>query len=187
MVKKNDLKIIINLEYYLSEPTESDIPSFIKHLSEKQIYRNTLQIPCPYLKEDGVYFIERVKQRKKDFGRLMDWGIRNTKGALIGMISFQGKYKDTLEKDQIGFWLGKPFWGNGIMTEVLKRFTAFGFDDFKFSRLELEIFTFNEASSRLAEKCGFQFEHIIPEAYWKDQKMIDAKMYAIEKPLGRTH
>ena len=38
----------------------------------------------------------------------------------------------------------------------------------------------NKASIRVAEKCGYKFEKNVPAVYEKDDKKINAKLYAIE-------
>lgn len=167
-------------EITLCTPTQEDTSSFVKYLKEKEISDHTLLIPYPYTEEDGRKFIESVEVRIREFGRLMDWAIREKDGELLGMISFRGKYKNDSSKDEIGFWLAKPFWGRAIMTQVLKRFVSFGFKEYRYRRFEMEIFSFNRASMRVAEKCGFHREKFIERAHCKDGKWVDAYLYVLE-------
>ncbi|MBI3267110.1 MAG: GNAT family N-acetyltransferase [Chlamydiae bacterium] len=173
---------MINGDIYLSEPLEKDIPSIIHHLQEKEIYDLTLQIPYPYDKKNAQDFITLVQSRKKRYGRLMDWAIRNSRNELVGMISFQGISSRDLENDEIGFWLAKPYWNQGIMTEVLKKFVEFGFKEYRYRRFTLSIFVFNEASSKVAEKCGFVFQGLAEKVHCKEGQLIDLKLYAIQNP-----
>ncbi len=66
------------------------------------------------------------------------------------------------------------------MTKVLKLITERGFKEYKLKRIEMNIFSTNKASCRVAEKCGYKFEKLIPAAYEKDGKKIDTKLYAIQ-------
>ncbi len=172
--------IPVDSEIFLFPPQEADIPRFVEFLREREIYERTIAIPYPYTDADGKKFIELVDEKRKEFGHSMDWGIRNTKAELIGMIGFQGKSKKDSGKEEVGFWLGKPYWGKGIMTKVIKKLTEHAFREFKYQRIEINIFSFNDASCCVAEKCGYRFEKLVPEAYQKDGKAIDAKLYAIE-------
>ena len=172
-------RIWIDEETYLLPPTESCIPTIVKLLQDKEIYDRTLQIPYPYTEKDGKKFVKSVWDRKAEFKHTMEWGIYKTREGLIGMIGFIGKSKDNPEFEELGYWLGKPYWRQGIMTKALKKLTEHGFNEYKFKRLEMRIFSFNEASCRLAEKCGYKFEKLIPAAYQKDGKSIDAKLYAM--------
>lgn len=173
--------IRVTPEITLCAPSREDIGFFVEYLKEKEISDHTLLIPYPYAEEDGRIFLECVDARIKEFGRLMDWAIRGKRGELMGMISFHGKYSDDLSKDEIGFWLGKPFWGKGVMTQVLKKFVSFGFEEYKYRRFEMEIFSFNKVSMRVAEKCGFQREKFTEKAHLKNDRWIDTWRYVLER------
>ena len=115
---------------------------------------------------------------KKKFGKDMNFAIRNTKGEMIGGIGFQGKYGKNSHKDEIGYWLAKPYRKKGLMTKVLKRFCKFAFEERKLVRIEATIFPFNIASMKLARTCGFVFEGRFKKAYRKKGKYINGMMYA---------
>lgn len=171
--------IPIDKEIFLLFPLESDIPNIVTALQDREIYENTVMIPYPYTEEDGKKFIEFCDEKRKDFGRTMEWGIHKNKQGLIGMIGFHGRSKDNPEVEEVGYWLAKPYWNQGIMTKVLKKITEFGFEKYGFKRLEMPIFSFNKASIRVAEKCGYHHEKDLHNAYQKDGKSIDAKLFVL--------
>ena len=174
-------QIAVTAEVYLSAPTEGDIPAYVRYLNERQIYDNTFEIPYPYHEDHGQDFLRRVGERASAAGRLLHWAIRDRKEGLIGMIAFLSKQEPSTGVDEVGFWLGKPFWGQGLMTAVLRAFTQAAFERFGYQRLELRIFADNAASCRVAEKCGYEFVCVQPGYYRKDDRKIDAKLYAIER------
>ena len=171
-------KVIINKNIFLSPHTKDDIPNWIKHLNDKILYRGTLAIPYPYKKKDALFFLQLSSNMKKKSARDMNFAIRNTKGEMIGGIGFQGKYGKNSHKDEIGYWLAKPYRKKGIMSKVLKRFCKFAFQERKLIRIEATIFPFNIASMKLVESCGFVFEGRLKKAYRKEGKYIDGMLYA---------
>jgi RimJ/RimL family protein N-acetyltransferase len=57
-----------------------------------------------------------------------------------------------LEKRQVGYWLGKEYWGKGIATQALTKFLKI----VKTRPLWAHVATHNVASRRVLEKCGFK-------------------------------
>lgn len=80
--------IKINESISLGEPTLDDVDNLVKYLNNKEIYNNTLSIPYPYTKQDGGWFVNFVADKKKEFGELLNWAIREKQGNLIGGIGF---------------------------------------------------------------------------------------------------
>lgn len=174
-------RIKIDEGIHLSAITEEDIPFFVKHLADPAIHETTLRIPYPYTEEDAKKFIELVQLQERTAKKQMHWGIRNDSGELIGGIALHGKYLESPHRDEIGYWLAKPYWGKGIMTRVLKMLCNFVEKEYMLTRIEAPIFEFNTGSCRVAEKCGFVMEGIMRKAYFKNGKYIDGKMYALVK------
>lgn len=173
-------EIKVDDRIYLTGLGESDAYWFVEHLAEKEISDNTLMIPYPYKREDALWFLNFSKA-KQGQGPRLDWAIRNEEEQLIGMISFHGDHKRGTHRDEVGYWLAKPYWGKGIMTKTLKKFCEMGFNEYGYVRLEAPIFAFNKASQRVAEKCGFQLEGLLKKAYLKNAKYYDGVLYALVK------
>ncbi len=57
---------------------------------------------------------------------------------------------------EIGYWLGEPWWGRGLMTEAVGRIVDFARTELGLERLRSDYFTDNPASGRIQEKCGFR-------------------------------
>ena len=173
--------IPIDEEIELGFPSLNDVPALVRALEDHEIHERTILIPFPYSKKDGKAFVEICSHRRAEFGHALDWGIYKENEGLIGMIGFYGKSKETPGVDGIGYWLAKPYWNQGIMTKVLGKVTRLGFERYGFKRLEMPIFSLNQASCRVAEKCGYRHEKDLPAACQKDGKAIDAKLYVIDK------
>jgi RimJ/RimL family protein N-acetyltransferase len=57
---------------------------------------------------------------------------------------------------EIGYWLGEPWWGQGLMTEAVGRVVDFARAALGLDRLRSDYFADNPASGRIQEKCGFR-------------------------------
>jgi RimJ/RimL family protein N-acetyltransferase len=82
---------------------------------------------------------------------------------------------------ELGYWLGKDFWGRGIVTEAVAAFTDFCFQDFPLRRVYAEPFANNSASVRVLEKAGFVFEGRLKNNVVKDGELLDSLLYARTK------
>jgi RimJ/RimL family protein N-acetyltransferase len=176
-------KIDINANYYLSAPHENDIPLFVKHLNDKDIYERTLNIPFPYTETDAQRFLQLSDQQNKLFGHIVSFVIRNKSDELIGAFGFHGKNLTAVfrHKDEIGYWLAKEHRNKGIMTAVLPVMIKYGEEVHGIKRFEAPVFSFNTESEKLLLKCGFKQEGFFEKAYFKNGEYIDAKLFALVK------
>ena len=149
--------IEVDKNILLSKIVEGDKPRLVKYLNDKDIYETTLRIPAPYTLKDAESWIKHVNKETKSLKQQKQFVIRNINLELIGGIGFHTKYGVDSHIDEIGYWIGKEFWGNGIMTKVVNKFCEFGFEKFNLERIEATVFENNIASCRVLEKSGFQF------------------------------
>ena len=167
----------VDKNIFLSPLRFSDVDDLVKYLNDEEIYNNTLTIPLPYTKEDGKYFVDFCEKKKKKYGKNINWAIRDKNKKLIGGCGFQRKYPARLKKDEIGYWLARPYWNKGIITIVVKKLCDIGFNNWGLKRIEATVFIHNDASCRVLEKAGFELEGIFRKSVKKGNKLIDAKRY----------
>lgn len=77
-------------------------------------------------------------------------------GLMIGEAS-NLKISDT--EGEIGYWIGEPFWGCGLIPEAVCEMLRHGFEDLQLVRIWCGYFDGNEKSKRVQEKCGFCYHH----------------------------
>ena len=63
---------------------------------------------------------------------------------------------------ELGYWLGKPFWGQGYATEAAKKLVSFAFHDLKATSLWAGWYHDNPASGRVLEKLGCRPDGVEP-------------------------
>ena len=77
-------------------------------------------------------------------------------GLMIGSASDKG-IPDT--EAEIGYWIGVPYWGQGLIPEAVREMMRHGFDDLNLEKLWCGYFDGNTKSQRVQEKCGFRYRH----------------------------
>lgn len=60
---------------------------------------------------------------------------------------------------EIGYWIGKPYWGQGLIPEAVKALLARCFNDLHLDAVWCGYYEGNDKSKRVCEKSGFRFHH----------------------------
>jgi len=88
----------------------------------------------------------------------------------IGSIGLMSGNKSNLNiaanEAEIGYWIGVPYWGQGLIPEATREMMRYAFDDLGMTILWCGYFDGNEKSKRVQEKCGFRFHHTEAEKEW---------------------
>lgn len=83
-------------------------------------------------------------------------------GKAIGAIGLKtGDHTDLAEHDnecELGYWLGKPFWGQGIMPEAARELLRHAFEDLGMQKVWCAYYDGNTKSKRVQEKVGFRHQ-----------------------------
>jgi len=81
-------------------------------------------------------------------------------GKPIGSVGFHRK--DLAEREdeyELGYWIGKPFWGQGLIPEASREMLRHAFEDLKMSRIWCGYYEGNAKSRRVQDKLGFVYHH----------------------------
>jgi RimJ/RimL family protein N-acetyltransferase len=91
-------------------------------------------------------------------------------GSAIGSIGLLIGDKSNLDikadEAEIGYWIGAPYWGQGLIPEAVRELMRHAFDDLGISTVWCGYFDGNEKSKRVSEKCGFRFHHTEDNKEW---------------------
>ena len=173
------MKIVVNNQIHLSEIRPSDKPALIEHLNDRDIYERTFRIPFPYTEADAEAFLARVAKATQQQGQPVHFAIRTGDEALIGGCGFDGFQVGKSHRAEVGYWLAKPLWGQGIMAVVVQRVCQHAFDEFGLVKTIAHVVTHNQASARVLEKCGFVQEGLLRKHFLKDGKFIDVRLFGL--------
>lgn len=111
---------------------------------DAEVARWTANVPHPYDLDAAHDFIARSQASSEVRVFAIE---RRIDGTLVGVCGFA--------TDEIGYWIGRPFWGQGYATEALRRMLRLAFRNFGLDALAADILPGNAASLRVMEKLGF--------------------------------
>jgi ribosomal-protein-alanine N-acetyltransferase len=103
----------------------------------------------------------------------------------IGSIEFCPGEDIRARTAKIGYWVGREYWGQGIMTEVVGTFVGWVWRSFpKFVRIEAEVHDFNVGSGRVLKKVGFEHEGTLKWGIWKDGRLAGLEIWGLVRGSG---
>ena len=158
---------------------KSDAKSIQEKLNDKEVSRYTRIIPYPYTLRHAQDFIKIVQQRPGSSREEYSFGIeiKETR-KIIGIISLT--HIDYQNRNaEVGYWLGKKYWGKGLAKETLFGILSFGFDNLELFRIYANVMHPNIASMKLLENAGFKFEGRMRKSVLKDGEWLDELRYSI--------
>ena len=169
----------------LEVPSESDAPALFSLVGGDDRLEVTAGLlwDGPDEISETLGFIRQAQtERYGDSG--FHWAIRDRTGSAtgspgiaIGMIS--ARPSDQPGRGDVGYWLGKPYWGQGLMREALTAVLDLCFGELDQVKVEAEVFTTNARSKRLVESLGMQLEGTIRSSHLKRGEWVDAHIYGI--------
>jgi RimJ/RimL family protein N-acetyltransferase len=179
MTNTATVNIVVNNQIHLSEFRPSDKHALVEHLNDRDIYDRTLRIPFPYTEGSADNWLTLVADIAKQQARQVHWAMRSANDALIGACGFNGFQVGKSHQAEVGYWLGKPFWGQGIMTAVVQRICRHAFEEFGLVKIIAHVHPHNPASVRVLEKCGFQEEGFLRKHCLKDGNFLDVRLFGL--------
>lgn len=172
------MNLAVSSDIVVSDFADGDKAALLEHLKEREIYERTAVIPYPYTESDADWWLNHVREETARLGRSVNWAIRRGDGFLIGSIGFHEFQPGKSHAAAAGYWLAKPYWGKGIMTEVVRAVTGYAHREFDLVRVSAHVFDFNRASARVLEKSGYRYEGRMVKYARKDGRFFDGLLYA---------
>lgn len=161
-------------EFLVRDIGLEDAPSIARYANNPLVAANLRDVfPHPYRLEDAEAFLGVVTERDP---RTV-FAIAHGEGAVgvIGLTLGEDVHRLTAE---LGYWLGEPFWGRGIMTAAVRAVVEHGFSELGLVRIFAEPYVGNAASARVLEKAGFALEGRLRAHVIKDGRIRDMLLYA---------
>jgi RimJ/RimL family protein N-acetyltransferase len=133
------------------------------------------RFPHPYTRADADGWIAHCQA---ETGQPTQFAI-DLDGVAIGGIGVEMKNDVNRLTAEIGYWIGEPYWGNGIASAAVVEMTRYAFAEFPLERLEAMVFEWNPASRRVLEKAGYTLEARVARSIVKDGRIGDGFLYAL--------
>ena len=97
----------------------------------------------------------------------------------MGGVSVQIQSDIYRKSAELGYWLAQPYWGQGVMTQVVNRVCQEAFGRFDIVRIYAEPFAHNAGSRRVLEKAGFSLEGVMRDGAVKNGRILSYCMYSL--------
>ncbi len=112
-------------------------------------------------------------------GNALQLGVeRNADHILIGTCTLY-QFHVASRRAEIGYALGRPYWGSGYMHEALQMLLRYAFETLNLNRLEADIDPRNLASASVLERLGFVKEGLLRERWIVNEEVSDTALYGL--------
>jgi RimJ/RimL family protein N-acetyltransferase len=146
-------------------------------LRDEEVAKQTLNIPHPYPESEAERWIAE-REAGWRAGKMLAWAIAlEDSDLLVGAISL--KPVPAHLRAEVGYWVARELWGQGIGTAALRAILAWGFDTLGLHRIEAHHFGENPASGRIMIKAGMRHEGRVREPIFRDGVPRDLELYGM--------
>jgi RimJ/RimL family protein N-acetyltransferase len=157
---------------HLRRPVLTDAAAIIAIVGDWEVVRRLGRVPHPYDQSDFDHFLEQIVPNEPTWAIVM----RQT-NLLIGMSSLIPNPAHS--SAELGYYLGRPHWGQGLATEAGQAIVRFGFGQLGYAKLTSGYHADNPASGRVLAKLGFKPTGVSSRrclADGKDKPSIDVEL-----------
>jgi len=153
-----------------------------KHYSELAEIANDIDVwknvrdmfPHPYTIKDAQFFIDQITSKPTNFIKGIFYNKR-----LAGVIGVHSQTDIYRKSGELGYWLGRPYWGKGLATEAVRLVIGEAFDKLKIVRIFAGVFEQNIVSQKVLLNNGFEYEGRAKKAVFKNGQYCDELKYAL--------
>jgi [ribosomal protein S5]-alanine N-acetyltransferase len=147
---------------------------------DREIAATTLRIPHPYPEGAAEEWIASLAASFASGDSVAFAVTRRSDGALLGAIGLDITRQH--ERAELGYWIGKPFWGNGYCTEAARAVVNYAFEDVGLNRITAGHFAHNIASGQVMQHIGMTCEGKRIQEIKKWGKFVDVILYGLLRP-----
>jgi len=156
---------------------ESDADDLVFHANDAQVARSLGErFPHPYALDDAHLFIAHALHLSNEKTYAIE--INGVASGGIGVHPGEGVERHSAE---LGYWVGRAYWGEGIATAAVRALLPHALRELKLYRLQARVFADNPASMKVLERCGFVREAVLRRLVVKHDRLLDMHIYAITR------
>lgn len=171
----------------LNKLQSADIDAIVEMAGNKNVSKNTLNIPHPYKPEHAEAWLSMIDEGFEK-GTITTFGIRlHPDQQLIGAIGL--RIEPRFNRAELGYWIGEAYWNKGYATEALAAALKFGFLELKLNKILATHLVENPASGRVMIKNGMIKEGELKEHILKNDVYLSLVQYRLTRAeyLGLNH
>lgn len=135
---------------------KSDAGALGRLLRDRRVTRT---LPPRVRHESGDEFVTRVLREQHDGDGVAFVICPLGSSELIGQIRLMN-WSRWEQRAEVGYWIGRSYWGRGYATEAVRLACRFGFRSMGLHRIDASVVEGNAGSMRVLEKAGFRPEGI---------------------------
>lgn len=153
-IARDDIFRLETERLWLRWPRATDTPSLCRLAGDPEVALKTARIPHPYENHHAEAFILKARaENTTGHGLCLAITQKRQPDGAIGVLGLHGAAPRGAA--MLGFWLGRPFWGQGLMSEAVAAFIDLAFGITSIERIVSAVMPTNKASLRVHEKLGF--------------------------------
>jgi len=161
---------------------KQDLDALIRYANDREVWINLRErFPHPYTEGDAQRWLEYSCGEPT----AVQWAIE-VDGEAVGGIGLEPQGDIERISAEIGFWLGRAFWGRGLMTQAVSAVSEWALNQPQCLRLYASVLEWNPASMRVLEKAGYQCEGRLRRSAIKDGAVVDRVLYARVRELRES-
>lgn len=151
-----------------------DASALSRHGNNLNIARNLRDsFPHPYTIEHARAWIQHVKENESANRFVIACG-----PEAIGEIGFVAQLDVHRHSAEIGYWISEQHWGKGVMSKALGCVSDYAFERQNIVRLFADVVEYNQGSSRVLDKCGYQLEGVLRKHIFKGEEFFDQLLFS---------
>ncbi|MEG0367230.1 MAG: GNAT family N-acetyltransferase [Coprobacillus sp.] len=116
--------------------------------------------------EESCQIIQDVLSAKETYAVVLK-ETNQAIGSIGLMIGNKSNLSINQDEAEIGYWIGVPYWGKGLIPEAIQEILCFGFQQLNLKKIWCGYFDGNDKSRRAQEKCGFVYHHTNHDIKWE--------------------
>lgn len=155
-IKQQQQEILESERLILRPFTLQDAKCVQQLAGDKDIADGTYYIPHPY--EDGMaekWIIEHRAACERNEQAIFAITTKQS-NDLTGAVGLM-LHKEELQAE-LGYWIGKPYWGQGFATETAQTMIKYGFEKFRLISIYADCFQWNTTSIKVIQKIGMKLK-----------------------------
>jgi RimJ/RimL family protein N-acetyltransferase len=161
----------------LRRPAARDVDEVTRLASHRRVLRHML-LPSPYRREHAEFFLRFARteaRRRTGLHFVIADRVSDVALGAIGLNNVRWHHR----RAELGYWLGVPHHGRGIVTEAGRRLLAWSFGVAGFRRLHAFTFVGNEPSEAVLVRLGFLHEGTLREEAKQRGRYRDLKIWGL--------
>jgi [ribosomal protein S5]-alanine N-acetyltransferase len=161
------------------EPVEQHHMAAIQELASDPAIGEMSNVPFPYPAHGALQFVQRAREGRQA-GHLYTFAVINEEHRCVGICSLIEVTREA-RRTELGYWIGRPYWGQGLATEACRLVLAYAFDDLDLRLVTAGCLERNAASRRVLEKLGFCLQQVRPTFFHKTQQQEPACFFELSR------